>query len=85
MDFTRIKEDVGEEFCKLHAKKAYFDIITPDFISYNIRDLNAGIKRLCEERNIPLLGWTVKDEDMQQLAYDFGCDNIVIEESKTYI
>ena len=85
MDFSRIKNEVGEEFCKLHAEQAYFRVFSPDFISFNVLDLDVRIKQLCDEHNIPLLGWTVRDEDTQQQAIDYGCDNIIIEGRKTYL
>ena len=85
MDFSKIESEVGEEFCRLHKENSYLQFLSPDFISYNIYDLESNIKYLCEEYNIPLLAWTIKDDDAQQQAIDYGCDNIIIEGSKTYL
>ena len=86
MDFAKVKDVVGEEFSELHSKRSYLDMFEPDFICYNVQDLkDQSIKRLCKQYNIPLLGWTVTDEDVQQRAEDYGCDNIITEGRKTYL
>lgn len=85
MDFAAIQDQVGEEFCRVHKEKTYLEFFSPDFISVNVDDLDTTLARLCEERQIPLLGWTVKDGDAQQQALDDGCDNIIIEGSKSYL
>ena len=85
MDFSGIRQEVGEEFYQLHANKAFFEVFSPDFISYKIADIDNDIKNACKERKIPLLGWTVTDEEVQQLAFDRGCNNVIIEESKSYL
>lgn len=61
------------------------NILTPDFISYNINYLgNMITKSICEETRIPLLGWTISDAETQNMADDYCCNNIIIEGAKTY-
>lgn len=80
MDFSRIREVVGEDFCRIHAQAEYLNTVTPDFISYNVKDLDNGLARRLKERlGIPLLGWTVTDEDGRDDAADDGCDSIIAE------
>ena len=85
-DFSPLQEDVGEQFVTMHAQNRYFDMVEPDFISYNVLCLkDLTMKMLCAQHQIPLLAWTVKDEDTQQQAQDYGCDNIIIEGKKTFL
>lgn len=35
--------------------------------------------------HIPLLGWTICNEDDQTIAEDYSCDNIIIEGAKNYM
>ena len=80
MDFSRIREVVGEDFCRVHARAEYLSTVTPDFISYNVNDLDDGFARRLKERlGIPLLGWTITDENSRDDATDDGCDSIIAE------
>ena len=86
MNFTRIGEGIEKEFIDLHKNAGYLDIIKPDFVSYDIRDIENGTaRRVCSKEGIPLLAWTIRDEDDQQKAMDYGCDSIIIEGSKDYL
>ncbi len=84
-DFSPIAEEVGEEFCNLHLTGGYTEIVTPDFISSEIGFLGSETPRkIAKKLNIPVIGWTVMDEDDQELAIEY-CDNMIIEGAKTYI
>lgn len=80
MDFSKISERVGEPFVHMHAAHEYVEFFSPDFVSYCVQDLNdMTMKNFCEERKIPLLGWTVTNETEKITAFDYGCQNIIVE------
>ena len=55
-------------------------------MSCRIQDLkDSTMKELCDKNNIPLLAWTINNEDLQYQAIEYGCDNVIIEGKKTYI
>lgn len=84
-DFSNRRSAMGEELYSIHADKRFPDIITPDFISYNINYLDDLVAvKICEDLDIPLLGWTVTDEEGQNIANDYRCDNIIIEGAKSF-
>lgn len=84
-DLSEYKAVVDEENKKMHREQLYMEIVKPDFISYDVRDLpNQRIQNLCKQYNIPLLAWTVKDADDQEMAEE-NCDNIIIEGSDSYL
>lgn len=84
-DLSEYKAVVDEENKKMHREQLYMQIVQPDFISYDLRDLpNQRIQNLCKQHNIPLLAWTVKDVDDQETAEE-NCDNIIIEGSDSYL
>ena len=85
-DFSKIAPAMNEDFIELHRDLKFLEIFTPDFISYDIKFLNNGVaKKLKEKFHIPLLGWTVKNEEDQLEAIDYHCDNIIIEGAKSYL
>ncbi len=84
-DRSEYKDVVDEVRKKMHREQLYMEIVEPDFISYDIRDLpNQRIQRLCKQHNIPLLAWTIKDGDEQETAEE-SSDNIIIEGSNSYL
>lgn len=85
-DFSKIAPDANPDFIELHRNKRFLEIITPDFISYDVRYLNNGIaNQIKKDFNIPLLVWTVRNEEDQLDAEDYKCDNIIIEGAKDYL
>lgn len=85
-DFSNIAAEVGEDFVKLHNEAKYLEFFEPDFISYNVEHLKNGLPHKIKARKeMPLLGWTIKNEDDQFIAEDYLCDNIIIEGAKNYI
>ena len=85
-DFSDIKEEVGEEFCQMHAMGSYTEIVAPDFISCDVNYLQSGpAMDLCEKLQIPLLGWTVRDGESQHISEDYNCSNMIIEGRKSYL
>ncbi len=86
MDYSGIEDKVGTDFVRMHREAGYLDVFSPDFISYDVRDLDNGPGRsVSRSRRIPLLAWTIRDEDDQQKAVDYDCDNIIIEGARTYL
>ncbi len=84
-DFSGIKDIVGEEFYNIHKNATYLDDVNIDFISYDWKFLKNGqALKIKSKKNIPLLAWTIKDQDSQSIAEEYNCDNIIIEESKNY-
>ena len=76
---------VGISLLDHHKEKKYFDDVIPDFMTYAIEDVeNEEIEAECKKYGIPLIGWTVKDKNMQQYAERF-CNNIIIEGAESYI
>ena len=86
MDYSPMADQVGEDFCKLHATGDYTKIFTPDFISCDVNYLeNEIVRDLCDKLNIPLLAWTVKDAEDQLLAKDYHCDSVIVEGGKSFL
>lgn len=86
LDFSKGRySGVPSEVKKHHKEKKYFDDVIPDFMTYAIEDVeNEEIEAECKKYGIPLIGWTVKDKNMQQYAERF-CNNIIIEGAESYI
>lgn len=84
-DRSEYKDVVDEVRKKMHHEQLYMEIVEPDFISYDVRDLpNQRIQNLCKQHNIPLLAWTIKNGDEQEIAEE-SSDNIIIEGSNSYL
>lgn len=84
-DFGRIRQEVGDKFYTMHKQCDFFNIVCPDFISYDIRYLgNGSAAKMREDHNIPILGWTVRNSNDQLDADDYGCNNIIIEGAADY-
>lgn len=85
-DYSEIKDIVGDEFYNIHKNATYIDETNIDFISYNWKFLQNGqALKIKNEKNIPLLAWTIEDEQSQAIAEGYNCDNIIIEGSKNYL
>ena len=86
MGLSRIENNGYDDLYYLHNNAEYLNVITPDFLSYDIRDMNDGVsQRICDKLNIPLLAWTIRDVEDQQEAQDYRCDNIIIEGSHSFL
>lgn len=85
LDFDRNEYASANEIQKkLHREQSFIDVVTPDFISYDIRDLpNPKVQNLCRQHNIPLIAWTIKDAADEEKAERY-CKNIIIEGSTSY-
>lgn len=73
----------GGEEQKLLEKYVLHDLMLdhytkPDFIAYDINDLTPEIAQLCKQRQIPLIGWTVKNQQQYEKALQY-CDSIIYE------
>ncbi len=85
-DFVRYEKEIGKKICRMHEKLNYKDIIDPDFICCDINYLEKGIaKNKCEELGIPLIAWTIHNKKENDIADDYGVDNVIIEGAKEYI
>ena len=86
LDFSTYKEGlIDEDIIVYHKEMKFLDEIVPDFIGYRIEDIaDSKIEKYCESYGIPLIGWTVKDKEIQKYSENV-CDNIIIEGAETYL
>lgn len=88
-DFTKLKDkgEVDDEFFNLHDTCDFEEIIRPDFICYDLRYLdNNKAKKFKKKYNVPVIAWTVVDEDTEEEVLSHSeCDNYIIEGATTYI
>lgn len=79
-------KDLSDEFKAHHNDWQFLANLDPDFISYDVRELDNGIAlEVKHALNIPLLAWTIKSKEQQKKASDYLCDNIIIEENINYL
>jgi glycerophosphoryl diester phosphodiesterase len=81
--------NVSPEYVRLHREFLFADIIMPDFLDYDIRDLAEGEIRdkalnFCRQHGMPLLSWTIKNATEEHLARKY-CSNYIIEGATSYI
>ena len=81
--------NVSPEYIRLHREFLFSDIIMPDFLDYDIRDLAEEDTRnrvldFCHDHGIPLLSWTIKNVFDEQIAKNY-CENYIIEGATSYI
>ena len=82
LDFEKFSHPVAPEVLEMHKNRKYFEIVMPDFISYNIEHLpDAFIHKACKKYAIPLIGWTVRSMGDKEFA-EYYCDNYI--EERTY-
>ena len=75
----------SDKYVKLHKEHEYMNICHPDFINCDVNYLSGTISRLCQENNIPLFSWTIKNAEDQEIAEnDYNCDKIVIEGATSF-
>ena len=84
-DFSKY-QGVTQEFISMHRNAEYMKIVHPDFLCYDIRYMENGIaRRESKKAKIPLLAWTIKDQDSQYDAKSlYKCDNIIIEGAASF-
>lgn len=84
LDFAAQGIEVDPAFMELHQNMGFFDVVEPDFVSFDIRSLvQSKISATCRERGLPLVGWTVRNSDDEVLALDY-CDTYIIEGADTF-
>ena len=77
-DFSKYR-DASPEYSELHRTSAYLDIVTPDFISYDVSELNTEpFTMLREKYDKPILAWTIKNEEEKEYANEC-CANVIRE------
>lgn len=60
--------EMPEKYFSTPTQKSYIDDLAVDFIAYDIRALPNEVTEYCRGKNIPVLTWTVRTEDLQQKA-----------------
>ena len=82
MDYEKGSYEVSPKFLEIHKNQKYFEIIVPDFVSYNIENLpDKQIRSACGKYDIPLIAWTIRSPADEESAKIY-CDNYIVE--KTY-
>lgn len=80
---------VNQSFVKLHREFRFTDIVVPDFLSYDVRDLSDLCIReranaFCRLYGIPLISWAVRNAEEERVARTC-CENYIIEGAISYI
>ncbi|PCI45332.1 MAG: glycerophosphodiester phosphodiesterase [Alphaproteobacteria bacterium] len=70
--------DLPDPYFSVAAQKSYIDDLDVDFIAYDIKALPNEVTEYCRSRNIPVLTWTVRTEELQQKARQYT-DNSIYE------
>jgi len=88
LSFSRIP-DVDPEYVRLHREFRFADIVMPDFLNYDIRDLaewyiRKQVLEFCRAHDMPLLSWTIKSAAEERLAKTL-CGNYIIEGATSYM
>ena len=69
LNFEKRPHSVAPEVLDVHKNRKYFEVVVPDFISYNIDDLpDTYIQSACKQYGIPLIAWTVRSQDDEEYA-----------------
>lgn len=81
--------DVSEEYRKLHQNFDFMNIIKPDFLGYDIRELQQkttldNVNCLCEKNHLPLIAWTVRNKNEEIFAKKY-CNNMIIEGAPSFL
>ena len=81
--------NVDPEYVRLHREFLFSDIVMPDFLNYDIRDLSEENTRnrvlsFCREHELPLVSWTVKTSEEEKLAKKY-CKNYIIEGADSFL
>lgn len=80
---------VPDFYREIHTSFEFLDIVVPDFISYKLDEIfnNVKLKNICREKKIPLLAWTIYNEEDEKKSKtsQCGCDNIIIEGAPTFL
>jgi glycerophosphoryl diester phosphodiesterase len=62
-----------------YYKYLLFNPLTqPDFIAFNIRQIDHKLRLACKKRNVPLVGWTIRTQEDLKRARQL-CDGIIYE------
>lgn len=78
LDMRNDYEDTPDCVKEMHKNRTFDEIFSPDFISCKISDIHKNyILSYCYIKNIPLLGWVVKDDNDKKNA--LCCDGLIVE------
>lgn len=88
LSFSRI-DHVDQSVVKLHHDFRFTDIIVPDFLSYDVRDLSnlsirGRVHAFCLLYDIPLISWAIRNAEEERVARAC-CENYIIEGAVSYI
>lgn len=81
----RKNTDVGllitgnDDFFEKVYKRILFSFITPEFVAYDIRNLDEKKYRYFHEKNMYVIAWTIKEENQKEKAANCS-DGIIFEE-----
>lgn len=67
-----------DEYFSATVQKSYIDDLAVDFIAYDIKALPNDVTEYCRSTGIPVLTWTVRNEELRQKASQYT-DNIIYE------
>lgn len=82
LDFTssKYKNEIAEEYVKLHNNAEYYNIVIPDFLSCKIGDFcdNKIYKQMIAKYGLQQIGWSASSLDEYEAAF-YEYNNIMIE------
>ncbi len=65
---------------RLYVRHWMFNpMVQPDFIAFRIQDIDFRLRLACKRRNIPLLGWTIRNQQDRKKALQM-CDGMIYED-----
>lgn len=67
-----------DKYFSAATQKSYIDDLVVDFIAYDIKALPNEVTEYCRAKDIPVLTWTVRTEELRQKAAQ-NTDNIIYE------
>lgn len=79
LDMENGYEDTPDCAKEMHKNRTFDKIFSPDFISCKVSDIHKNyILSYCYVKNIPLIGWVVRDDNDRKDA--LCCDGVIVEE-----
>lgn len=71
-------DDENREFRFYCSHMMFNPLVKPDFIAFNLKQIDYKLRMTCKKKNIPLFGWTVRSEEDLKRARRL-CDGIIYE------
>ena len=81
--------NVDPEYVRLHREFLFADIVMPDFLDYDIRDLaeegtRNRVLTFCREHELPLVTWAIRTAKEEAIARKY-CSNYIIEGTTSFM